>query len=71
MIRFLQGIGLVGAGFTGLCCVAPFLPWLLGALGLGSLTGALWRDSVFLPLLGGFLLLEGVATWLRRRRTSG
>lgn len=44
--------GVIGAALTCLACLTPALVLLLGALGLGALTGRL--DLVVLPLLIGF-----------------
>lgn len=43
---------MIGAVLTCLACFTPVLVLLLGALGLGALTGRL--DLVVLPLLIGF-----------------
>jgi mercuric ion transport protein len=45
-------LGVIGAALTCLACLTPALVLLLGALGLGALTGRL--DLVVLPLLVGF-----------------
>ena len=45
-------VGVIGAALTCLACLTPVLVLLLGALGLGALTGRL--DLVVLPLLIGF-----------------
>ncbi len=45
-------LGVIGAALTCLACLTPALVLLLGALGLGALTGRL--DLVMLPLLVGF-----------------
>ncbi len=37
----LLKIGGWGTVITGLCCFTPFLPWVLGLLGLAALTGYL------------------------------
>ena len=45
-------LGVIGAALTCLACLTPALVLLLGAFGLGALTGRL--DLVLLPLLIGF-----------------
>ncbi len=60
-------LGVIGAALTCLACLTPALVLLLGALGLGALTGRL--DLVVLPLLVG---LAGFALYryrqVRRRK---
>lgn len=48
-------VGIVGAVVTLLCCATPILVILLGAIGLGAITGYL--DYVLLPALVIFLIL--------------
>jgi len=59
--------GVVGAALTCLACLTPVLVLVLGAIGLGTVTGRL--DLVVLPLLIGF---AGLAVYrygrLRRRK---
>ena len=45
-------LGVIGAALACLACLTPALVLLLGAVGLGALTGRL--DLVVLPLLIGF-----------------
>jgi hypothetical protein len=45
--------GIIGALVTALCCFTPVLVLLLGAVGLGALTGYL--DYVLLPALAFFV----------------
>lgn len=45
-------LGVIGAALTCLACLTPALVLLLGALGLGALTGRL--DLILFPLLIGF-----------------
>ena len=52
--RWLQ-LGVIGAALTCLACFTPALVVVLGAIGLGTLTGRL--DLVMLPLLVGFAAL--------------
>jgi mercuric ion transport protein len=57
--------GLVAAMLTCLACLTPALVLLLGAIGLGAITGRL--DLVLFPLLIGF---TGFAVY-RYRRVRG
>ena len=45
-------LGMIGAALTCLACLTPALVLLLGALGLGALTGRL--DLLIFPLLIAF-----------------
>jgi mercuric ion transport protein len=45
-------LGVIGAALTCLACLTPALVLLLGAVGLGALTGRL--DLVLFPLLIAF-----------------
>ena len=45
-------LGVIGAALTCLACLTPALVLLLGAIGLGALTGRL--DLLLFPLLRGF-----------------
>ncbi len=60
-------LGVIGAALTCLACLTPALVLLLGAIGLGALTGRL--DLLLLPLLVGF---AGIAVYryrqVRRRK---
>jgi mercuric ion transport protein len=60
-------LGVIGAVLTCLACLTPALVLLLGAVGLGALTGRL--DLIVLPLLIGFV---GLAVYRVRqvRRTK-
>lgn len=49
----LLGTGIVGAIIAALCCFTPVLVLLLGAVGLGAVTGYL--DYVLLPALAFFV----------------
>ena len=51
--RTLLWVGLTGSIIVTLCCVTPILVLLLGAIGLGAVTGYL--DFVILPMLAIFL----------------
>lgn len=58
-------VGLWGTILTEVCCATPLLPWVLGLLGLATLTGYL--DYVLFPLLGIFLAITIYAAVTRRR----
>lgn len=49
----LLSAGIIGAVVAALCCFTPVLVLLLGAAGLGALTGYL--DYVLLPALAFFV----------------
>ena len=55
----LRRIGLVGTALTALCCLTPFLGFLLGAAFLGTWGGTL--DLILFPLLAVFLGLTAYA----------
>lgn len=46
--------GLIGTFVVLLCCATPILVILLGAIGLGAITGFL--DYVLIPVLAVFLV---------------
>ncbi len=48
-------LGVIGAALSCLACLTPALVVVLGAIGLGTLTGRL--DLLLLPLLVGFAAL--------------
>jgi len=54
-------LGVIGAALSCLACLTPLVV-VLGAIGLGTLTGRL--DLVMLPLLVGF---AGLAVYRSRR----
>jgi mercuric ion transport protein len=62
----LVKVGLIGAVVAALCCFTPVLVVLLGAVGLGALTGYL--DYVLLPALFVFGGVLAYALWRRRQR---
>ena len=66
----LLRIGLGGSVLAALCCFTPLMPWVFGALGIAGALDYVYRDSVLLPLLAGFLILTGVALWRRKKQTS-
>ena len=70
LARILTWGGGIGAGFAGLCCVTGLLPVLLGAVGLGSMVSALYRDSVLFPVLGVSLIVLGTGIWLRKKQSN-
>ncbi len=59
-------LGVIGAALTCLACLTPALVLLLGAVGLGALTGRL--DLIVLPLLIGFVGLAVYRVRQVRRR---
>lgn len=59
----LMKIGIIGAVVAALCCATPVLVILLGAVGLGAITGYL--DYVLIPALLGFVGLA-VYGYLKR-----
>ena len=59
-------LGVIGAALTCLACLTPTLVLLLGAVGLGALTGRL--DLIVLPLLIGFVGLAVYRVRQVRRR---
>jgi mercuric ion transport protein len=61
-------LGVIGAVLTCLACLTPVLVVVLGASGLGTLTGRL--DLVMLPLLVGFAGLVVYRYGRRWRRKS-
>jgi len=64
----LLKIGGIGAIVAALCCSAPILVLILGAIGLGALTGYL--DYILLPIFAGFIVLAiyGLFKILKTRR---
>lgn len=60
-------IGLGGTLVTALCCFTPILVWGLAGVGLVGVIGYL--DLVLLPGLVIFLMITGVALWLRMKKT--
>jgi mercuric ion transport protein len=65
--RWMIWTGGISAGFAALCCVTGLLPFVLGALGLTSLIGVLYRDSVLFSILALSLVIMGVGLWLKKR----
>lgn len=62
--RALLAIGISGAAFAALCCLAPFLvAGLLTAIGLGFIL----KDAILIGLLVIFLGLAGLGYYLVRR----
>lgn len=57
----LLRIGIIGSIVTAVCCFTPVLVILLGAIGLGWLTGYL--DYVLFPALFLFLGITAYAIW--------
>ncbi len=64
--RTLIAVGISGAAFTALCCVAPFIvAGLVTALGLGFML----NDSLLLGLLVVFIGVAALGYYLVRRKT--
>ncbi|HMS83779.1 MAG TPA: hypothetical protein PKD12_09015 [Nitrospira sp.] len=64
--RTLMAVGLSGAAFAALCCVAPFMvAGLVTALGLGFLL----NDALLLGLLVVFTGVAALGSYMVRRRT--
>lgn len=61
--------GLIGSVIVAICCVTPILVVLLGAIGLGAMTG--YVDGVLLPALAGFLGLTAYGVYRRKQATAG
>lgn len=61
--------GLIGSVIVAICCVTPILVVLLGAIGLGAMTGYL--DDVLLPALAGFLGLTAYGVYRQQQATAG
>jgi hypothetical protein len=61
----LLSAGIIGAVVAALCCFTPVLVLLLGAAGLGALTGYL--DYVLLPALAFFVGLTIYAVARKRQ----
>ena len=64
----LLGTGVVGTGIAALCCFTPVLVVLLGAVGLGAVTGYL--DYVLLPALAFFVGLTIYAVIRKTKRSN-
>jgi mercuric ion transport protein len=64
----LVKVGLIGTVVAALCCFTPLLVVLLGAVGLGAVTGYL--DYVLLPALIVFGAILAYGLWRRRGRGS-
>ncbi|MBL8038906.1 MAG: hypothetical protein JNN16_15510 [Nitrospira sp.] len=61
-----MAVGLSGAAFAALCCVAPFMvAGLVTALGLGFLL----NDALLLGLLVVFTGVAALGSYMVRRRT--
>lgn len=59
--------GAIGTSLGVLCCVTPFLPIVLGAIGAGSIIGFVYSDAVLLPFVGVSVLVLAVGLWRRQR----
>jgi mercuric ion transport protein len=65
--RTLLQTGIIGTPIAAVCCFAPVLVVLLGAVGLSAWLG--WLDYVLLPALVLFLALTAYAIVQRWRKT--
>ncbi|HEC60543.1 MAG TPA: mercury resistance system transport protein MerF [Methylophaga sp.] len=61
----LLKMGIGGTILVALCCFTPILLILLGAVGLGALTGYL--DYVLIPALIAFIGLTIYAVWRKQK----
>lgn len=61
--------GGIGSVIAALCCFTPILVVVLGAVGLGAITG--YVDYVLLPALALFVGLTVYAVSLQRPRAGG
>lgn len=65
--RTLMAVGISGAAFAALCCVAPFIvAGLVTALGLGFIL----NDSILIGLIIVFIGVAALGYYLVRRRTG-
>ena len=64
--RTLMAVGISGAAFAALCCVAPFIvAGLVTALGLGFIL----QDSILIGLLIVFIGVAALGSYFVRRQT--
>ena len=64
--RMLMAVGISGAAFAALCCVAPFIvAGLVTALGLGFMLD----DSLLIGLLAVFIGVAALGYYFVRRQT--
>jgi polyferredoxin len=64
--RTLMAVGISGAAFAALCCVAPFIvAGLVTALGLGFML----NDALLMGLLVVFIAVAALGYYLVRRQT--
>lgn len=65
--RTLMAVGISGAAFTALCCIAPFIvAGLVTALGLGFIL----NDSILIGLLVVFIGVAALGYYFVRRRRA-
>lgn len=63
----IAGFGSGGLGLAALlCCVTPFLPWVLGGLGASGLLSILYRDIVLFPF--AVIMFLAMILFLRKAR---
>ncbi len=60
--------GILGTGFTAICCFTPALATPLGVLGLSA--WLIWLDYILLPLLVLFFGIMIFGWWSNRRATD-
>jgi len=66
--RALMAVGISGAAFAALCCLAPFIVvGLVTALGLGFIL----NDALLMGLLGVFIGVAALGSYLVRRQKCG
>jgi len=63
--KIIIKVGVIGTILAALCCATPVLVILLGAVGLGALTGYL--DYVLLPALAIFILIAAYGFWKKKK----
>ena len=61
-----MAVGISGAAFAALCCVAPFIAGLDTALGLGFIL----NDSILTDLIIVFIGVAALGYYLVQRRTG-
>ena len=64
-MKKIKNVGIVGAIFAGLLCIAPIWVVLFGALGVGWLAG--YMEVLFIPIILVSLGLIGYAVFANRK----
>lgn len=67
--KTLVKVGVIGTILAAVCCATPILVILLGAVGLGALTGYL--DYVLFPALAIFILIAAYGFWKKNKNDDG